>query len=120
PSVPRQQPGMSFAVKHSGLVGIATSQIATDDDIREIAGIRSVLHEAVSDLLTLTAGSNAYAQIDQIATRYKSALYDDHGNLVVDLLYAQGIRLQNAAVQLRRSAEGGDYPEMNSEIAEAL
>ena len=120
PIVPRQQPGMYFGIKTSGLVGITSSSTATDDDLLEIGGMRRVLIESVDDLLSLTAGSNAYVQIERIAKRYNSALSDENGDLLVDLLYAQGVRLENAALQLRRGIRTGNQPDMDRDVAEAL
>lgn len=120
PTIPAQRPGISFAIKPSGLVGIASNSVATEEDLTHVGELRNVLREAVEDLITLTSGSNAYRHIEVIATRYRSALTNEHGELLVDLLYAYGVRLENAAMRLRRDISHSEYPDMDLALSEAL
>jgi hypothetical protein len=122
PRVPEQQPGMLFGLsKSEGKVAIVPSSAATSDDLQELAGLRSVLTEAVEDLLNLTAGSNMYRQIEIIAGRYLSALHGDDDRMFVDLLYGQGLRLQYEADHFRstlNAADSGD--DLGRQIARAV
>lgn len=120
PSVPRQQPGLAFGVNQGGRVAIASTSKATEADLAEIGGLRTVIIEAVDDLLAITTGSNAFRQIETIAARYRHALRDENGDMLVDILYAQGIRLENCAQQIRKQISANDYPDFSQGIAEAL
>lgn len=120
PYLPRQQPGLSFGINSNGLIAVAAPVPASEEDLRELGGLRGVLIEAVDDLISLTTGSNAYRQIEKIAGRYRLALFNENGDLLVDQLYAHGIRLENAASQIRKDVEGNDFPDFAMPVAEAL
>lgn len=118
--IPRQISGLSFGPTGSGTLGILANDIATDQDLLEIGGLRGALAEAVDDLVGLTENSNAYGSLALLGKRYRSALYGSNGELVVDRLYAAGIRLENASALLQRDVQTSDFPEMAMPVAEAL
>lgn len=118
--IPRQISGLSFGPTSSGTLGILANEFATEQDIQEIGGLRVVLAEAVDDLVALTEKSNAYGSLALLGKRYRSALYGPNGELVVDRLYAAGIRLENASALVRKDAQTSDFPEMAIPVAEAL
>jgi hypothetical protein len=118
--IPRQISGLSFGPTSSGKLGILANDIATDQDLLEIGGLRAALAEAVDDLVALTENSNAYGSLALLGKRYRSALYGSNGELVVDRLYAAGIRLENASALIQKDVQTSDFPEMAMPVAEAL
>jgi hypothetical protein len=121
PRVPAQQPGLFFGLNEkTGRVAIVPASTASDEDLSEIGGLREVLSEAVDDLLQLTAGSNTFRQINVIAERYGRALHGDNDRLYVDVLYAQGLRLQIEAENCRpRIASSDPHDELAYSVARA-
>ena len=117
--IPEEQAlGLQFAQLPDGKIDVKPSGIAPPDDLTEIAAMRGVITEALDDLVATLDGSNAYGSICSVAKRYRSAINVDA--LSVDLLYAYGVRLENARTRLEREVQGGDYPEMAVAAGEAL
>ena len=80
--------------------------------------MRGAMIEALDDLIALLDGSNAYGTIARVALRYKAAISADE--LSIDLLYANGLRLENARARLDCEIESGDYPDLAPQTGEAL
>lgn len=121
PYLPRPVPGLNFGVDTSeGVISILRSTTATDLDLREIGGLRTVLIEAVDELIRSTAGSNAFVQIERAARQYRAALVTPEGDMLVDHFYAHGIRLENTAAQIRKQIDADDFPDFGMQVAEAL
>jgi hypothetical protein len=119
PELPaEQQPGPQFAIRADGKIDLRPSGLAPSDDLAEISAIRSAIIEALDDLTALLEGSNAYGTIARVAMRYKAAISADE--LSIDLLYANGLRLENARARLNREIKNGDCPDLAPQAGEAL
>jgi hypothetical protein len=119
PELPaEQQPGPQFAVRAEGKIDLRPSGLAPPDDLDEIRAMRGAMIEALDDLTALLDGSNAYGTIARVALRYKTAISTDE--LSIDLLYANGLRLENARARLDREIKSGDYPDLAPQTGEAL
>lgn len=121
PYLPRPVPGLNFGVDPTeAVISIRRSSTASDADLSEIGGLRSVLIDAVDELIRCTTGSNAFVQIERTARQYKEALLTPDGEMLVDLCYAHGIRLENTAAQIRKQIKEEDFPDFGMPVAEAL
>jgi hypothetical protein len=117
-ALPGQEPGLQFAVDQNGRIDLKPSGLAPPNDIAEILKMRQAIVEALNDLAELLNGTNAYASIATVAKRYKSAISCEE--LSIDLLYAYGLRLENAQTRLQREIASGDCPDFAVPAGEAL
>jgi Leucine-rich repeat (LRR) protein len=116
--IPEQLPGNQFEVTADQKIGLARSGVATEADLAEIGELKTTLLEALDDLLSATANSNAFKQLHTVATRYKAAL--DQPQPSIDRLFGQGLRFETFIAKLRAEITKGDLPDTDLPIAEAL
>lgn len=76
-----QQPGLQFATAPDGRIDLKPSGIASPDDLARISEKRTIIVEALDDLVTDLEGSNAYKSISRIAIKYKATITADAPSL---------------------------------------
>lgn len=118
PSIPEPHPGLSFALKKDGKIGLAPSGTASAADLDEIASIRETLSQTLGDLLDALKGSNAHTSVADAARQYQSVFRADPFS--IDQLYAFGVRLENFRARLQVEIEKGGYPEMEPSVGAAF
>lgn len=116
-NIPEQGAGLAFVVSE-GLIELDARGLFEDDELAQTAALRAILESAADDLLSTLAGSNAFAFLSGITRQYRAGL--STAPLAIDLVYALGVRLENARDRLRAMIDTGDYPEMGWVAGEAL
>lgn len=116
--IPDPAPGLTFAARPDGLIGLESGGAPSEHDAAQIAQLRGAVRDALDSLLTSLRGSNAHEAIAAIGHRYQVHLEADP--CPIDLVYAFGLRLENAHIRLRQDIARGDLPDMPLRAGEAL
>lgn len=111
---PAPLPGPGFQVGRAGLIEFA-ALAPTPDDIRETADLKEVLVETVSDLREHLRGTNAFGLLETAVERYKRTV--ERNDLPIDLIYANGLRLENVFDATTARVKSGDLPDLPAGIA---
>ncbi|TDH35749.1 hypothetical protein E2A64_10470 [Pseudohoeflea suaedae] len=113
-------PGPNFEISKNGKLKLSRSGNPSSEEIQRFSSIRSVLIEAVEDLIDLSVGSNSHSNIAKLASSYRRALGDTAEDLSIDLTYAYGVRLTNSQAEIAKRIESGDYQQGSQEVEEAI
>lgn len=116
-TIPEQSPGLTFILgMETGRIELGATGSASAYD--PIAQLRGVALASADELIGLLSGSNAFASLVTAAKNYRAAV--GAAPMSVDLVYAFGVRLENARSRLFEEIERGDAPPMGASAAAAL
>lgn len=112
--VPDQEPGLQFGIASDGRVTLLHAGPPSIREREENADLLEALRQAAARLVSSLQGTNAQGHLLEAAHSYCSALV---GPLSVPIVYASGLRLENAREALRRSE---DLPPLLADTDERL
>lgn len=118
PTLPKIKPGIRFKVSESNQISIDRNGSAEDCLTSNQLPMYEALLSSINDFLDSSTGTNAYQHVRHVVYRYKETLVGKE--LSIDLLYAYGIRLENARLKLDKEIARGELPNLETKLDEPL
>jgi hypothetical protein len=123
-TLPAQGPGPRFAVKADGVIRAAPVEALDSDgnDVSRLKRLHGPLQDASSEFLGAFNGSaiNTYKQLFARASTYHALISQPLDKLDFTILYAAGLRLENARAAAERQITDGIVPPLEDHQFESL
>ncbi|HEY4940208.1 MAG TPA: translation initiation factor IF-2 associated domain-containing protein [Rhizomicrobium sp.] len=124
PHLPTQGPGPQFGVRTDGIIHYNPTDIldGAGNDVTRLARLHRPLVNAIRELLeTFTSGDiNTYKHLFLQATAYSAIVSQPLDQVDFTLLYAAGLRLENARAAAEREIKNGIVPPLEDHQFESL
>lgn len=116
--LPQQVNSPQFEIGADGRIQFALTGELNQSELKSLEGLLTALTEAVEDAVAGLLGTNAHTSILSRIHGYQEIL--SKRPLAIDLLFASGVRLENARSRLFIDIEAGELPKLPANADEAL
>ena len=118
PTLPRARAGVRFRVSDSDQISIDRAGSSSEGVSQSDLPMYEALLSSVNDFLDSSRGTNAFQHIRSVACKYREVLVNE--TLSIDLLYAYGIRLENARSNMEEKIHRDELPDLETKLKEPL
>ena len=119
PALPKQGLAIRYVAPDDGPIDVDRGAALDGRERDKLGGMQSEMLEALRELRKFAASSNGYIDLVPTVDKYLAALdhpVDDLRDGDVEILYARGIRIQDAYEELQDQIRRGEAPEADRRL----